>query len=396
MKQIYTLFLLLIFALSVHAQQLKIGDQVSNFSFELVNGSETELKDFKDKIIIIDFWATWCGACIVGMPHLSTLQTKYKDDLVVIALSHETKERVQRFYQNRPQNFKLGIDIKEQFANAFPHRIIPHTVLIDRQGKVLAITQPENITHEIIEKAISGETVDLPLKEENTQFDMYSDYFKRDTTIVEYFVIQPGNPDVPSFTVKYAQGVFGKRRISMLNTTIPGMYRQAYQKSAYRLIYDLDESQFSYNNPKNKFMMDVIVASDKKDDIEIVLQEKLSEALDFRVRLDSIEMDVVILSKHDSTSFELRKTDEHVGFSGRGDGFKSEGANLNDLSTYLENFGIVGMPVVNETGIEGTYKIDFSFSPEKKGDLQTQLKAIGLSIKKGKRKIEVLRIGNNL
>lgn len=97
------MFLLLMLTNSAFAQ-LKNGDQVPNLKFDLLNApvAQTSLNQLKGKVVLIEFWATWCGSCMVAMPHLKKLQAKYPDQLRVISVSSETPKRIRQFLKVRP------------------------------------------------------------------------------------------------------------------------------------------------------------------------------------------------------------------------------------------------------------------------------------------------------
>lgn len=74
---------------------------VPNPSFETLAGKKYRLHDFKDKVVFLNFWATWCPPCVVEFPQLLQLAERYPDDMVLIALSvDETPENIRIFIQS--------------------------------------------------------------------------------------------------------------------------------------------------------------------------------------------------------------------------------------------------------------------------------------------------------
>lgn len=150
MKTILT-GLVLFGAVLLNAQQLEVGDQVPEFTLELPGNDQQSLSssDLKGQVILIDFWGTYCSPCVKGMPHLEDLQAEFDGQLTVIAVNYEGKERLERFLTKKSFDFTFVLG-SDQLREFFPFRSIPHTVLIDDVGKVVAITSPENITSEVI------------------------------------------------------------------------------------------------------------------------------------------------------------------------------------------------------------------------------------------------------
>ena len=392
MKALYFTLAFLVITIQTYGQTLKIGDSASDLKLSLMDENKTPVSfsELEGKAVIIDFWATWCSPCIAAMPHLNELQNEFEEKLKIIAVSHESEKRVKRFIRSRPQAFLLGFDNTNKLQKAFPHSIIPHTVLINPNGKVVAITAPENINSKVIEQVLKGEPVGLPVKTDIIDFDYADDYFKVDSTITEHFVIQPHNASIPSFSKK-SGGVFENRRMTIHNAPVSSFFRAAFQMSSYRLVYEVDEAQFDYKSTNNLYNLDIIVAPEDSDQFYPIFQSKLNELLEVKGRIGKQEKEVAILYKIDSLEFGLSLVEEHAnGYSGRGDYFKSTGASMDDFREFLENFGLFGLPVVNETGIDGYFSLEFSFDPETKGSFQENLRKIGLGIKKNKREIDVL------
>tara|TARA_R110001599_G_C12255394_1_gene660019 strand:+ start:1388 stop:2584 length:1197 start_codon:yes stop_codon:yes gene_type:complete len=392
MKTLYSTLAFLLCSVQLFGQTLKIGDSSSGLKLSLMDNSKApiSISELEGKVVMIDFWATWCSPCIAGMPHLNDLQNEFKDRLQVIAVSHESEDRINRFISSRPQAFLFGLDSTKSLQKAFPHSIIPHTVLINAKGKVVAITAPDNINSKVIEQVLKGEPIDLPLKTDIIDFDYADDYFKVDSTITEHFVIQPYNASIPSFSKK-SGGIFENRRMTIHNAPVSSLFRAAFQMSSNRLVYEVDETLFDYENTDNLYNLDIIVAPEDRYQFYPIFQSKLNELLEVKGRIGKQEKEVAVLYKIDSLEFSLSPVEEHAnGYSGRGDYFKSAGASMDDFRDYLESFGLFGLPVVNETDIDGYFSLEFGFDPETKGSFQENLRKIGLGIKKDKKEIDVL------
>ncbi len=376
-------------------QTIPINDMLSAINLEKLseNASTLDLtKLIAGKLILIDFWATWCGACIVEMPRLDELQKEFNNQLAILSVSHEEKNRLEKFAKKRPYSFTYLRDGAEMLRKLFPYRALPHTVLMNAEGKVLAITNSKDVTKEVIRKVINGEAIDLPIKKDNMEFDMFKDdYFDVDSSTVEYFVLQPGNPNIPGFTTR-GRGVFSKRRISSLNTTIANMYMSAFQvTSRKRLVFAEENPSYdNFDDPKNRYCMDLIVAEKDATKLFDILKEELNEMLHIKARIEKREMDVFVLKKHDTNPFTAIKVEKPGGGSSRGDYFKMAGAPVKKFGNYLESHGLTSLPVIDETGIEGFYEFDFSYAPEDKGSFQEAMAKLGLKLEKAKRKIDML------
>ncbi len=174
------LFLLILFfghcsdVLSQKRKNLEIGDSVPNVKFTLLNDSVSSLYNYDDKLIILDFWATWCGNCIVKFPMLDSMQQKYSKELQFILVNttktKDTKDKIINVLEKRRRAngdpLRLLITIRDSvFRTLFLHVAIPHYVWI-KDHKVVAITGSKYITWESISKALIEKRYDFPVKDD--------------------------------------------------------------------------------------------------------------------------------------------------------------------------------------------------------------------------------------
>ncbi len=156
---------------------LKVGDSIPesvwDLPIDIVNAPSKsdpfKLNQFRDKkLIIIDFWATWCSPCIKSIHKLDSLQPIFKDELAVFATSYEDAERVNTFLKK--QGIKLFSGTKTEYLKQyFPHKMIPHQVWI-KNGKIIAITEGSNATGDNIQRALKDDSFNLATKNDRLDF----------------------------------------------------------------------------------------------------------------------------------------------------------------------------------------------------------------------------------
>lgn len=152
----------------------KIENVVSNMTFQNIlnfEKSSAMLSDFKGKVVILDFWATWCAPCISSFPKLESIQSKFGNQLQILTITDDPKERIELFLEKRKMSLPVVLDSDRTIAQKFPHRSIPHLVIIDEKGVIRAITTSSNITEETMQKVINGESISLEEKQDAMDFD---------------------------------------------------------------------------------------------------------------------------------------------------------------------------------------------------------------------------------
>jgi len=121
-------------------QPIKGGKKAPNFSLKDLQGRPRELKDFKGKVVFLNFWATWCGPCKEEMPSMEELWKQFKDkDFVFLAISvdYAGMKPVKEYIEKHRYTFLVLIDPGGKALDLFQVRGIPTTFLIDQKGGLI-------------------------------------------------------------------------------------------------------------------------------------------------------------------------------------------------------------------------------------------------------------------
>ena len=113
--------------------------QQADFTLADLQGARHTLKDLRGKVVLVNFWATWCPPCRKELPDLQTLSTRFKDrGLVILAISDEDSDKVKPFIAARDIRFPILLDPGRKVNELFQIEGIPKSFVYDRGGKLVA------------------------------------------------------------------------------------------------------------------------------------------------------------------------------------------------------------------------------------------------------------------
>jgi len=370
--------------------QIKKGDHVPDFDFEMVNTSKKTIKlsSLKGKLVWLEFWATWCGACIEAMPHVVALQQKYKDQLQVIAVGNEPVERIAQFLKVKPIDLSFAVDTAELLKKYFPYRLIPHSVLIGADGKLVSYSNTEQITVKVIDSLLKGQQVHLEDKKDNFSTDYVRDYFYADDKIKHRVLWQAQIKGAGGMLFSHFDNpAFSGRRLTFINVSLSSIFREAFGDFPYgRTIDSLGTLA------EGVFCLDIIV--DKKSKLHETLKRALAEKYKVDAKIQKQTKEVFVLSIVDPPKFAQvkRNTDGSRSYFARHGAIDQKGITLADFATFLESFGSLRKLVIDESGNTELLDLKFNFQPENKDILLKILADMGLGLTPAIRTVDVLSL----
>lgn len=114
---------------------LDIGQAAPNFKLQDLTGQQVSLNEFKGKIVMLDFWATWCGPCRMTMPVVESLQKEYAGTMVLLAVNlQEPLDVVRDYIRAHGIHSRVLLDEDGAVGSMYGAEAIPMQILIDKQG----------------------------------------------------------------------------------------------------------------------------------------------------------------------------------------------------------------------------------------------------------------------
>ncbi len=141
---------------------LSIGDQIpEGIEFAEVlqyDLDKLRLDDLKGKYVILEFWAPTCTASIASLPEMAKIQGQFGDQLRVVPITVFQEDRVFQLLENYPslQSLELPLVVNSRrLLEYFPHFVIPHIIILDPEGRIVAITGMEDLTESNLRTLLS-------------------------------------------------------------------------------------------------------------------------------------------------------------------------------------------------------------------------------------------------
>ena len=259
-KVMSTSCFLILFSAVLFAQpvELKVGNDYSyKNQVKVINSIENvvKLKEFEDRLLILDFFATSCGSCIEAIPKYNELQIQFGSSIQILPVTGEKMERVQTFFNKNAtvQANKLPIAFGDiELKQFFPHQGVPHVVWIYK-GQVKAITAGDMVTERYIKEILNDQDVsNWPQKD-----DYYNTNVSLRESTADYNISSAILPYINGAKLSYSIDTLstGFIRDRMVNVPLVTAYVYAFSTISElplmkkeRIILEVDD-RFSFEKP---------------------------------------------------------------------------------------------------------------------------------------------------
>lgn len=417
MKLIYC-FMIFLWPFVSTGQKIKpltIGDTVPDITISNVYNypdSSIHLSDLKGKVVILDFWATFCSSCIGTFPEMGKLKKEFGDKLQIIMVNSyypDTIQKVRAFFKRREKNtgltFQLTFALEDSILrDMFPYKQIPHDVWINKKGIVSAITSSDEVTGDNLAVFLKNDQITLPVKNDNLLFNI-----DKPLLIDENSGSDPGflYRSVITGYKKNLGSVLGQRmneegkikRLFVINYPLLTLFQMAYKQvsnlSINRLLIEAPDEikKAILNRDSVTYCYEIITAPSTEREIQKYMQEDLYRAFHLKASKEIRNITCYIIKPNKNIKNSISKGGipamEIGSASIRKYIHNMPVSDLRDLVEILTN-----KPVINETNIRSHIDIEipqdiYSYSFEK---ISKFLNSKGFDLIEAKRPLEAIVI----
>lgn len=181
-----TTILTIVILPNAHAQykEIKAGEQVPDFTFTDIYNSNQKvihLSDYKGKLVILDFWGTYCAPCLKAFPFLDSLQKEYEGRIQILTIAAISRREMQSYFKKYIHVFKPNLPFiggAKFMDTVFPHTGVPFQVWISPSGKVLLHGDPSDLTRKNIDNTLKSGRADYRKATKNIYTSLFDSRWK--------------------------------------------------------------------------------------------------------------------------------------------------------------------------------------------------------------------------
>lgn len=341
------------------------------------------------KLLILNFWGTWCSPCLPEMDSLARLQGRNRAAIQVIGISDEPADRLQKYLQRKPSTLWLASDTGMYLYRQFGFSYVGQAAVIDRFNRIVALVRTDSVNQTLIDRLLQGRPVTGSA--ETGRGQTASDPFNADSTLGFQLTWSSYRASLSSMRKTYLKTSLEGRRVTYCNICISSMYQDAYGLSNKQVVYEVPEKTVcDWDNKSTLYCLDLLVKPAQKDSLQIILRQTLNNLTPLKARPEKRMMPVyVLLRLPGATAWEPSAAGEST-FSYSGRGFEGKGIAMPSFVDYVSNE--LELPVVDETGLTGRYDIQTENVLRTRQDMLAALQKLGLKVEKKDREMEVIVI----
>ena len=351
-----------LFGQFVTQDALKVGD----FPPPLVMGKVVQgpsvgsvtWEKLRGKVVVLEFWNTACSPCVQAIPHLNELVEQFNPKPVVfLSLSDDNPDYLKQFLHRKPIKGWFALDAPfDPTRTAFHVHGIPTTFIIDRLGRIAAITHPAKLEAKYLEEILAGKPSSLSVPE--------PDAGEGPRPVRE--TAAGSNPPPTEVTVSIrgpfpipARGAFNSRRWNKAHTAFEA--QKACLQDVLADFFGVSRSLVLGANqlPEELYDISVVAPQGKLPELQACFAEAFRTNLGVSLQLAHRELEVYVMTLRSTNVAGLKPVGKPGGGGQSAGGFQMKGTTMDSIASFFEM--LFGKPVVNETKLSGFWGADIKW-----------------------------------
>jgi uncharacterized protein (TIGR03435 family) len=361
-----------------------IGDPAPDFQCKKILQAPADapisLSKLKGSFVILEFWATWCAPCRTALKKYSDLAERFVDKPIrFLAVSREKQEDIEKYIKSNPSKLWIGIDSSGEAFEKYDVETLPYTLVIDKQGLILAITTAKEITEEHLKGLLAGNPVEFE------QMLTTKEFLDREYAFVNSIPVpsvrftgfpQTLGKSIPEDFIS----INSNQNILTAVTILPLLIREAFQIQPYQ-----EKKMTPTSLISERFFVNIHLPESSNQALRDTLKNIIMRSLNLEVQITKEKKEVYVLQRKNGSPEPLLSDAKKSEFRYDRTQVTAVKQPITSLLRYLNTF----KKVVDETRLNGEYDLSFSWDITKKYGLEEGLASLGLEIVKKEREIDM-------
>ncbi len=300
------LICLFVLASPARSEQIAVGKPAPALTFtdllQAPAGTRTDWHSLRGKVVVLEFWATWCGGCIIEIPHLNDLEkslaaTPEGAKIKFIAVDDEDPALVKKFIAKVPIGGWLGIDTSKKIITAYGAKARPLTVVVDPKGRIAAIFGPQQLKADQLQALADGKPVTFPADEmagirEEAMKQAKAAVSSEDDTgnakPIFDLAIRPGDPNGRTAMTHRSDTNDSSDMVDVLNAKVSMLLEMGADVDGARLTVK--------NEPATVYDLHLRTPQNEDVDLNPAIEQAIAVAARMKIRHVTAEEDVWVLT----------------------------------------------------------------------------------------------------
>ncbi len=336
-------------------------------------GAQASWDALEGNVVVLEFWATWCGPCVAAIPHLNGLAEKFADKPVrFISITDEPREKIEVFLKKRPIKAWVGLDTDKSMHRDYGVKAIPHTVLVGLDGKVAAVTYPTAVTSAVLDNLLAGKPPGLLVPQDELAVEGEGE----GAPPLFEVMIRPSSAEGSGMSNGPTQVMYRGQPLAIIIAGLSGTRPS-------RVVGD--------ELPGDRLDARASVPKGRPGEASETLLRAIESTFGLTLKRETRDMDVLVLTLPHGPGRALAPTASTGGTSMSWGGGMIHAVNydLNGLSTTLEDF--IKRPIVDESGVKERFDIDLDIADESpEAAIRAAREQLGVVLTPARRSVDVV------